>query len=83
MWQSYSNCIFSRNSYHLQFDEQTDIIHDNNEKTRPIYTKNVMNQVSQWQNRTKFGLLIDYNMLNYDRIKSGNKTEQSSVYSII
>ena len=42
-----------------------------------------MNQVSQWQNRTKFGLLIDYNLLNYDRIKSDNKTEQSSVYSIM
>ena len=39
MWQSYSNYIFSRKPYDLQLDEQTDIIHDNNEKTRPIYTK--------------------------------------------
>ena len=28
-------------------DEQTDIIHNNNEKTKPIYTKILMNQVFQ------------------------------------
>ena len=39
--------FFSRSSYHFQLDEQTDIIHDNNEKTRPIYTKILMNQISQ------------------------------------
>ena len=33
-----------------------DIIDDNNEKTRPIYSKNIMNQISHWQNRRKFSL---------------------------
>ena len=39
--------FFSRNSYHLLADEQTDIIHTNNEKTGPICTKILMNQISQ------------------------------------
>ena len=38
-------------------------------------------------NRVQFtqlcNCLIEYNMLNYDCIKSDNKTEQSSVYSIM
>ena len=29
-------------------DEQTDIIHSNNEKTSRIYKKILMNQISQW-----------------------------------
>ena len=31
-----------------QIDEQTDIIHNKNEKTGPIYTEILMNQISPW-----------------------------------
>ena len=31
-----------------QIDEQTDIIHNKSEKTGPIYTEILMNQISQW-----------------------------------
>ena len=89
MWQSYSNYYPSRNSYQLQLNEQTDIIRNSNEKTRPIDTKNTheSNFSVAKQNKVKFiylyNCLIENNILIYDWNKSDNITEQSSFYSII
>ena len=50
MWKQSNKCgkvaaATSSSEIHItcKLDEQTDIIHNNNEKTKPIYTKILMN----------------------------------------